>query len=129
MIGWKDSIPDAGDSVISVESEATAKDYIKISTVRLKESKSVQDALEYRKKQEEELKEYKDHLKHKRSSDSTYSKYWSFGKKGVRKKEVVDGEDKKINLILKADVNGTLQVLLDAVASYPNEREVISLTN
>ena len=84
------------------------------------------DSVEYQKNRSEHDKAYKEHLETKKNSESQWAKYWSWDRKKARKKETISDpdEDKKINLIIKADVNGSLEVLLDVIDNYPNEKEV-----
>lgn len=130
IIGWKDeSIPHAGDHVVQVSSEKRAKAYVEANIKKRQEQKFLDDMREAEKKGQQHLEKYKKHLEDKRSSDKKFAKFYRLGAKEAKEKMIQDDPDadKKINMIIKADVAGSLEVLLDVFGSYPNEKEVVKL--
>ena len=134
VIGWKDNhIPEAGDSLIQVRNEKKAKEYIVYKTRQLNEQKSLQDSIEGKKKYEYLEHKYREHIESKKkvmeSGSNPRSRFWKLRlSKDLIKYRTEDPDaDKKINVVLKADVNGSLEVLLDVFSSYPNHREAVKV--
>lgn len=132
VIGWKDNhIPEAGDTLIQVRNEKKAKNYIQEKTKQLQETKSLQDSIEGAKKFEFLEKQYRAHVesKKKEMERTSRAKYWKLKiSKDLIKIRTTDPDaDKKINVILKVDVNGSLEVLLDVLGSYPSHREEVKM--
>ena len=127
VIGWKDeTIPDAGDKVHTVASERDAKQFVADNRAVEREKRAIEDQNIALDKLEEHQKVYHEEMI-KRREAGIFRKRW----KGQppRKKELKHDPDadKKINVILKTDVNGSLEVLLDVFDSYPNESEHVQV--
>ena len=132
VIGWKDNhIPEAGDEIVQVRSEKKVKDYIHFKSKQMSESKAIQDSIEGKKRYEFLEKEYRAHLESKKKAmeSTTRSRYWKLKvSRDLMKIRTEDPDaDKKFNIILKADVNGSLEVLLDVIGSYPNHKEEVKM--
>ncbi|KAI1285702.1 Translation initiation factor IF-2, mitochondrial [Halotydeus destructor] len=126
VIGWKDdNIPDAGDKVLQVESEKSAKEYVQEGLNKMKDEKANQDYDEAFKRLDEHQKEHKQALMAKRALGIRYK----MRSKKDREKMIKEDPDaaKKINIILKADVSGSLEVLLDVLQNYPNHEEDVQV--
>jgi len=115
IIGWKD-LPTAGDEILEVESEKKVR-----MVMRYREAeKATQLTLEHKvaadKKHEEYLKEYKEHLAKRRA----LGKY----KKKIMmplKNENPEDEIPKLNVIIKGDVAGSVEAILDVFNTYGSD--------
>ncbi|XP_018305806.1 mitochondrial translation initiation factor 2 isoform X2 [Mycetomoellerius zeteki] len=114
IIGWKD-LPTAGDEILEVENEKKAR-----TVMRYREAeKATQLAQKHKiaadKKHEEYLKEYKEHLA-KRRALGRYTKLST-----PVKNESPDDEKPKLNVIIKSDVAGSVEAILDVFNSYGSD--------
>jgi len=127
VTGWRgERLPAAGDPVAQVETESEARSIINKFMEERKHQKAVEDAEVARKRAEEFHKLYREKFLEKKS------KYHSvrFTPRGFKPKESALPEDwdKKINLILKCDVDGSLDALLDVLDTYDKDnRQLIKL--
>ncbi|EGI69934.1 PREDICTED: translation initiation factor IF-2, mitochondrial [Acromyrmex echinatior] len=114
IIGWKD-LPTAGDEILEVENEKKAR-----TVMRYREAeKGAQLAQEHKiaadKKHEEYLKEYKEHLA-KRRARGRYAKLLT-----PVKNERPDDEKPKLNIVIKGDVAGSVEAILDVFNTYGSD--------
>ncbi|SCU91127.1 LAME_0E11364g1_1 [Lachancea meyersii CBS 8951] len=108
ITGWK-NLPAAGDEVIQVKSEAIAKKYVakKMAVIQTaKESKNVERINEQR-ASEALLKAKKDNLKGEEVEE-------------LEEKQLNSGPE-KINFIVKADVSGSVEAIVESISSLGNE--------
>ncbi|XP_018360625.1 PREDICTED: translation initiation factor IF-2, mitochondrial isoform X2 [Trachymyrmex cornetzi] len=115
IIGWKD-LPTAGDEILEVENEKKTR-----TVMRYREAeKATQLAQEHKiaadKKHEEYLKEYKEHLA-KRRALGRYAKLST----PVKNKMPDDDEKPKLNIIIKGDVAGSVEAILDVFNTYGSD--------
>lgn len=132
VTGWREEdLPSPGDMILQVDSEAEAKKTIH----RLKQDKSIlkatEDAEAARKRYEEFYKIYKEKLIEKRTSYSNYGRIFFLGR-GVRGRETEEEDpellSRKINLILKCDVDGSLEAILDLLDTYDrDDKQLVKL--
>ncbi|XP_011167444.1 translation initiation factor IF-2, mitochondrial isoform X2 [Solenopsis invicta] len=114
IIGWKD-LPTAGDEILEVENEKQVR-----MVMRYREAeKAAQMAEEHKiaadKKHEEYLKEYKEHLA-KRRELGRYAKL----SKLVKNDKPDDGIP-KLNVVIKGDVAGSVEAILDVFNTYGSD--------
>lgn len=123
VTGWReDELPAAGEAVMQVPNEAEARAIInKFKQERLYE-KATRDSEEASKRAEEFYKLYKEKLIEKRESGRKWSRIF-FTPRGVRPKESSENPSKemKINLVLKCDVDGSLDAILNLLDSYDKD--------
>lgn len=114
ILGWRE-LPDAGDIILEVPTEKKAQSVIKFRAAKAMEEKAVQDLELIRKKEEEHLVKYRQH-REKRRMSGRYKL-----KQIVREKET-NPEDglPKVNIILKGDVHGSVEAILDVLDTYDN---------
>jgi translation initiation factor IF-2 len=123
VTGWREEeLPAAGDPILQVSSDHEARSLIHKFRLEKVEKKAVEDANEAARRYQEFYKIYKEKLIEKRDSGRLYGRIL-FTPRGQRPKESQDDEavDRKINLILKCDVDGSLDALLDILDTYDRD--------
>ncbi|KAI9209134.1 uncharacterized protein BJ171DRAFT_418999 [Polychytrium aggregatum] len=102
--GWK-GLPSAGDQVIGAESEALAKDVVETRITRLERQKQLEsiDKINVQREQQRRALE--------RSKAETG---------GETEPETPEFVKPTVNIILKADVDGSLEAITDALAGFPS---------
>lgn len=125
LIGWKDTnyyAPQAGDKLIQIKDEKTAKQIIDRAVGLMKHDKAKKDAEEYQKKTEEFRLKYQQFLHQKWNDNKRWMKMQTERKKFL--KVDLEEEKKKINIIVKADVYGTLETIIHLLSDYPEEHGI-----
>lgn len=127
VTGWREEeLPAAGDQVLQVENEKEAKSIIKKYREERRAIWAETNAKAAAEKAQAHQQLYQEKLALKRAST------WKGGRifltpKGVRPKETLtDGtvaNDQKLNLILKCDVDGSLEALLNLLDSYDKDNK------
>lgn len=143
VMGWRgDHLPQPGDEVIQVNSENKAKELValrqRIETVR----KQKADAEEIKKKREEHEKQYHDKLVEKRATGSkrpvTAISIDQVVKKLAEQRLKADSDSntnssrnsmeilppKTLSVIIKTDVNGSLEAILNVLETYDRHDQV-----
>lgn len=123
VTGWREGeLPAAGDPVMQVQNEAEAKSIIHKFRLEQVEQKAIDDAKEAADRAKEFHRLYKQKLMEKRESGRFYSRIF-MTPRGQRPKETTSEDDAntKINLILKCDVDGSLDALLDLLDTYDKD--------
>ncbi|XP_061888784.1 translation initiation factor IF-2, mitochondrial-like [Entelurus aequoreus] len=119
VIGWKE-LPSAGDSILEVESEQRAREVVdwRNQEAELQRMRAGQSAIQV--KQKEHLDEYRKqreglaHLHWRQRSALNY-----LNTKGkLRPSEQTSHADLSLPLIIKADVDGSLEAILSIVDTY-----------
>ncbi|KAJ3333407.1 hypothetical protein HDU76_008431 [Blyttiomyces sp. JEL0837] len=107
-IGWKD-LPAAGDFVLQAKDEETAKTVVEHRKVTLDRSEIVKsiDEMNEKRLKEKQLQQQDD-------------------KNSVKDEEVKDGA-KTLEIILKADVHGSLEALTDAIKGLPSHEVRVNI--
>lgn len=120
VIGWRDDvIPEAGEKVYQMPNEKVIKEVVKSIKTKLKAEKAFSDAIKAEEKSEEHLQKYKKELAELRAAGVRYKR-----KKNSRPREKQlrnELDEKTISVLVKCDVNGSLEVLLDVFNSFPND--------
>lgn len=126
VTGWREvTLPAAGDPISQVESENKAKQIIRRFSDEKYLQKAENDAKAAAERAEVHQKLYQEKLLEKRESGRRYGRIFMHGR-GVRAKETIsDGTavDRKINLILKCDVDGSLEAILELLDTYDKDNK------
>lgn len=117
VIGWRD-LPVAGDEILEVENEKRARDVVKYRTSQEFQVKAEEQAKAAEEKHQQHLREYRENLAHKRSLGIRYK----MKRQGPRQKELpVDDGKLKVNVIVKGDVGGSVEAILDVLETYSDD--------
>ncbi|XP_049818285.1 translation initiation factor IF-2, mitochondrial isoform X2 [Aethina tumida] len=115
--GWRD-LPSAGEQVLQVESERRARDVIKTREEQknLEQQEEVLQVIEQKREQHD--REYKEKLEMKRKMGR-----YKLKREGPRQPEISRDNNgpPQLNVIVKGDVDGTLEALLDTLDTYHSE--------
>lgn len=115
ILGWRE-LPSAGDVAIQVPSEKRANEIVewrkKLKNYeKLKEDQKIIDQ-----KIKEHQEVYRQQLETKRKLG-----YYKLRPTGPRQKEIIDEDTgPRLNIILKGDVNGSIEAILDVLETYNN---------
>jgi len=120
VVGWKDIVPSAGTDVLGVENESRAKEVIAYrNTVAMKEQAEAQlDAIEdYREHARDE------YLKFRNFKLATGWFKPKFGRLGIErpKETAVESEDPVVAVVIKGDVDGSVEAILSCLETYQEE--------
>nr|XP_023020431.1 translation initiation factor IF-2, mitochondrial isoform X1 [Leptinotarsa decemlineata] len=112
--GWRE-LPSAGEQVLQVESEKRAREVLRFRENDQLQEKLQKDSEAIAQKEEQHEREYREKLLTKRKMGK-----YKLREAGPRKPEISSDDDgvPTLNIILKADVDGTLEAILDAVDTY-----------
>ncbi|XP_013370069.1 PREDICTED: translation initiation factor IF-2, mitochondrial isoform X2 [Chinchilla lanigera] len=126
IIGWRD-LPSAGDEILEVESEARAREVIDWRKCEQEQEKSKDDL----KIIEEKRKEHQE--AHRKSREKYGTLVWkerSFMKylerkeqKSLRLKEKAERDSNTLPVIIKGDVDGSVEAILDILETYDASHE------
>ncbi|CAH0551761.1 unnamed protein product [Brassicogethes aeneus] len=115
--GWK-SLPSAGEQVLQVESERKAREVIKVRETLKNMEKQEDEVKIIEQKRDQHEREYQEKLETKRKMGR-----YKIRREGPRLPEFRDDDDGSpyLHLIVKGDVDGTLEALLDTLDTYESE--------
>ncbi|XP_012254880.2 translation initiation factor IF-2, mitochondrial [Athalia rosae] len=116
VIGWRE-LPNAGDEILEVESEKQAHAVIKYRVSKEFEITAMEHSKAAAEKMKKHLDEYKENLARKRALGIRYKMKSS----GQRQKEIVNEDNMSINIIVKGDVGGSVEAILDVLDTYSEE--------
>ncbi|XP_015588202.1 translation initiation factor IF-2, mitochondrial isoform X2 [Cephus cinctus] len=114
IIGWR-VLPSAGDEIIEVENEKRAHQVLRYREARLSHQKSLEQQEAADKKHQDYLTEYKTLLEKRRAMGRRKLK-----REGPREKEIKDDNVPKVNVVIKGDVDGSVEAILDVLETYTN---------
>jgi len=135
VMGWKD-LPNAGDEVLEVSTEHSAKDLVELRLKKLSLIKLDNDRTVIEKKREEHDQVYKVKMQERRANGERFIKEAIYDKNGEIKKFNEAAEDgsgfvpKTKHILLKTDVNGSLEAILSVLETYNlNDKVILDLVH
>lgn len=112
ILGWRE-LPLAGDIILEVETEKKAHSVIRWRELESQKERAESDLEEIRKKEEEHL------LKYRADRDARRMAGRFKMRPGPRPKTYLPDDDSpRVNIILKGDVHGSVEALLDVFETY-----------
>lgn len=126
IVGWKD-LPSAGEEIIEVESEPRAREVIDWRKYEQEQEKNKENLkiLEEKRKEHQEA-----HRKAREKYGSLHWKERSFMKyqekkeqKVLKPKEKVERESNVLPIVIKGDVDGSVEAILDIMDTYDASHE------
>lgn len=111
ILGWRE-VPEAGDQILEVENEKKAHSVMHYRNQKAKMEKAKEDLGVIKEKEEEHLTKYRE-LREIRRAKGRYRKL-----RLHRQKQTADDLVPRVNLILKTDVHGSLEAILDVLDTY-----------
>lgn len=120
ITGWREEqLPAPGDSIIQVDSETEAKSLVHHYRQSNIISKAKEDSNAAERRAQEHQRLYQEMLKTKQESGHRYGR--TLYVRGQRPRKVEEDSAKKINVVLKCDVDGSLEALLDLLDTYDKD--------
>lgn len=130
VTGWRESaLPAPGDIVEETQTESEAKQIVREYYDEEAKLKAIYDSEVAEKKEEKHKQLYEEKLAVKRASSYKGGRIF-FNERGRRPKEfeIDEFEDRKVNIILKCDVDGSMEALLELLDSYdPKNNQLVKM--
>ncbi|XP_065565692.1 translation initiation factor IF-2, mitochondrial-like isoform X3 [Artemia franciscana] len=124
VFGWKD-MPSVGDLVLEVESEKRAREVVEYRQKKLELEKMKDDLKAIKEKEDEHMKEYGEILKQRREIGWFHVRYALAKKRRELTKKDVEFEAPRVSIVVKGDVEGSIEAILNIISSYySNECEL-----
>lgn len=121
ILGWRE-LPNAGDEIIEVESEKIANSVMRYRNAHFMKEKAESDLVSIKVKQMVHDEKYKA----ERDARRKLGKY-KMRRIGPRPKEYIeDNSVPRVNVIIKGDVHGSVEAILDVLETY-HENETVRL--
>ncbi|CAG5124153.1 unnamed protein product [Candidula unifasciata] len=112
ILGWKET-PSAGDEILQVKEEAELKRAVAWRLAQQMKVKQEQDAAVINELRSEHDKEYTAALVTRRQQG-----FYRARQTGPRRKEITHEDEPQFSLVIKGDVDGTVDALLDVLDTY-----------
>lgn len=117
IIGWRNNLPSAGETVIQVPSEKRASEVMQFREHAESKKKQDEDYLIIKAKTEDYNKKYRAALEEKRKITR-----YKLRNKGPRQKENIDTHfGPRLSVIIKGDVDGSVEAILDVLDTYSSD--------
>ncbi|KAG8235274.1 hypothetical protein J437_LFUL014274 [Ladona fulva] len=116
VVGWRE-LPSAGEEIIQVESEKLAHEIMKYRQHLKLQQKQEADAEVIKIKEAEHLKKYKMELEERRKRGR-----YKLRPVGPKPKEIIDDTNPRLCIIIKGDVNGSVEAILDVLDTYDSAK-------
>ncbi|XP_044763644.1 translation initiation factor IF-2, mitochondrial [Coccinella septempunctata] len=110
--GWKE-FPSAGELVLEVESEKRAREVIRVREKKMSLEKAEAEKEIIMQKAKEHREEYEEKLKLKRKLGR-----FKLKQEGPRRPELEDDHRILFNMIIKGDVDGSVEAIIDTLDTY-----------
>jgi translation initiation factor IF-2 len=113
ILGWRE-LPFAGDEIIEVDSEKRAQSVLHYRHSQAMNEKAESDLEVIRQKQMEHDEKYRQEREERRKAGR-----FKMRRSGPRQKEIIDDDTiPRVNVIIKADVHGSVEAILDVLDTY-----------
>ena len=125
LIGWKMTehySPQAGDKLIQIKDEKSASKIVDLAINLKRHEKAKKDTEEYVRNTAEFRLQYQEFLRNKRAEKKRWMRMRTEKKKFL--KVDLEEEKKKVNVVVKTDVYGTLETILELFSDYPEEQGI-----
>ncbi|GLV40171.1 mitochondrial translation initiation factor 2 [Carabus blaptoides fortunei] len=117
MLGWRE-LPAAGQQVLEVISEKRAHEVVKWREAKQLEERRDNEAGIIKAKQDEHLVAYRAQLEHKRKIGR-----YRLKPGGPREKEIKEDTTPTVRVVVKGDVDGTVEAILDVLETYDSNTD------
>jgi len=126
IVGWRDQLPHAGDELDGVSSEVQAKQVVAWRQDQAHQIRLTQDAEAIGKKQEEHDQHYKTLRAKAHAKGIRFSTIY---RKERIKEERVEYDGPEMAVLVKGDVDGTVEAILDILDTYDNDNCRLNILN
>lgn len=126
VVGWKDQ-PSAGETLLEVESEQRAREVVEWRVYEEEQQKLLEEQGVIEQKQKLHLEEYRkeraefDHLSWRQRKSAMYRANKT--KFATRESERVTSDEPRLPLIIKGDVDGSVDAILNILESYDAQQQ------
>ncbi|XP_034534174.1 translation initiation factor IF-2, mitochondrial [Notolabrus celidotus] len=126
VVGWKD-LPSAGETLLEVESEQRAREVVEWRAHEEEQQKLQEDQSVIEQKQQLHLEEYRKeraefmHLSWRQRKAAMYRANKS--RYAIRESERTQSDEARLPLIIKGDVDGSVEAILNILDSYDAEEQ------
>lgn len=117
VIGWR-QLPSAGDLVLEVEGEHRAAEVMEWRKSLLQQHRQTEDEVAIQEKLQEHLKQYLAVREEKRKRGIRYGRRRHLHRGDRPKENVVVEGPPRMSIVLKGDVDGSVEALLDTLDTY-----------
>lgn len=113
ILGWRE-LPFAGEQILEVESERKATSVLRFRNAEHQKMKAEENLEQIRAKEEEHLEKYLAAREARRLAGK-----FKMRNQGPRQKEIAaDDGSPRVNVIIKGDVHGSVEAILDVLETY-----------
>ncbi|XP_074644008.1 uncharacterized protein LOC141900831 [Tubulanus polymorphus] len=116
IIGWRD-LPHAGDEILQVESERKAHAVVDYRLSNIREQKAAEEQVIIDKKRREHRQIYEEELKQRHLMGFIRTQ-----PKQKQKEEIETRTGPALNIVIKGDVAGSVEAILDTLDTYQSEQ-------
>ncbi|XP_046402143.1 translation initiation factor IF-2, mitochondrial [Ischnura elegans] len=117
VVGWRD-LPSAGEEILQVDSEKIAHEVMRFRKAQKQKQKQELDYEAVKAKEAEHLKKYKAELEERRKR----GRYKVRPTGPQRKQIIMENTGPRFSIVVKGDVDGSVEAILDVLETYEPER-------
>ena len=124
ITGWKMDLPKAGDVILEVNCEKRAKEVIRWRQEKVKESEkmaALKDIDNKRQIENEIYQQYRQKNMEVGKVGRVFASFNSDARKAILENEASYQKDLKLSVVIKTDVDGSLDALQNCLDTYDNE--------
>ena len=124
VVGWREAAPPAGSRVLSVVSEARAREVVRHRTEAAMRARQEQEETVVADRRQAERAEYIERRTSKRELGFFRPKLGTFGFNRVKETEE-ESDDPVVSVLVKGDVDGSVEAILSCLETY--QQDVVKL--